>query len=92
MRTVFIDTNYWVAILFPRDQWHGHACRARGNLGEATLVTTELVLIEVVNGFSGFGEEARQSVARLVTKILRSRSIETILHTHDAFSKRARSF
>jgi len=56
MRTVFVDTNYWVAILSPRDQWHEPACKARDSLRAAKLVTSELVLIEVLNGFSDFGE------------------------------------
>lgn len=63
MRTVFVDANYWVAILFPRDQWHERACGARDSLGEARLVTSEMVLVEVLNAFSAFGEGARQSVA-----------------------------
>ena len=87
MSTVFVDTNYWVAILSPRDQWHESACRARDSLGAAKLVTSEIVLIEVLNGFSSFGEGARRSAAGLVSKILQDHAIETILHTHHAFSE-----
>lgn len=84
MRTVFVDTNYWVAILSPRDQWHQQACIARDTLGSAKLVTSELVLIEVLNGFSAFAE-LRQVAAKFAHKVLNDSAIETIRHTHDDF-------
>ena len=84
---MFVDTNYWVAILSPRDQWHEAACKARDSLRAAKLVTSELVLIEVLNGFSGFGEGGRQSAAGLAIRILCDPAIETILHTHSAFTE-----
>lgn len=85
MRTVFVDTNYWVAFLSPRDQWHMQACTARDGLGQVKLVTSELILIEVLNGFSAFGEGARQLAAGFADKVLHDPTIETIRHTHDAF-------
>ena len=85
MRTIFVDTNYWIAILSPRDQWHETACEARDALEQAKLVTSELVLIEVLNGFAAFGEGPRRSAASLVKKLLKDSAIEMILHTNEAF-------
>ncbi len=46
---VFADTFYWVAVLNPKDQWHRQAVETRKLLGEIQIVTTETVLIEVLN-------------------------------------------
>jgi len=44
MRTVFVDTGYWIAIFSPRDQWHGAASATRDEIGRVRMVTTDEVL------------------------------------------------
>jgi hypothetical protein len=46
---VFADTFYWVAVLNIKDSKHFQALEIRGLLGEIIIVTTETVLIEVLN-------------------------------------------
>jgi predicted nucleic acid-binding protein len=46
MKTLFVDTSYWVARSNRRDQWHQNA-RALGlQFSDASLLTSELVLVE----------------------------------------------
>ena len=49
MRTVFADTCYWVALLNPKDDLHQHAQRVSRQLGACRVVTSEFVLLEMMN-------------------------------------------
>src|SRR5690349_3771110 len=70
MRRVFVDTFYWVARISPRDQWHQKAVELSASLNDAILITTEAVLIEVLNYFSEYGPEMRAAVAEIVHRIV----------------------
>lgn len=64
MKTVFVDTLYFVALFNPRDQWHDRALAAGTSLARAKLLTTEDVLVELLNFFSEHGEKARRGAGR----------------------------
>lgn len=85
MNIAFVDTNYWLATFNPLDQWHDSAVEAKNRLGPARLVTTESVLIEVLNYSGSLRQHARLMAAGSVRDILSDRDVETILHTHAAF-------
>lgn len=70
MRTVFVDTAYWVAQASVKDQWHQKALEIEKQLTSVKLVTSELVLVEFLNYFSNFGTVMRQKVAVAVQSIL----------------------
>lgn len=52
MKIVFADTGYWQAVLNPRDKLHDRARAASVALGKARLVTTEMVLVELLGALS----------------------------------------
>jgi len=52
VKVTFVDTLYFVALLNPRDQWHERAMAASNLVAETTLLTTEDVLLELLNFFS----------------------------------------
>ena len=52
MRIVFADTGYWIAVLNPRDDWNSRALEASRTLGKARLITTEMVLDELLAALS----------------------------------------
>jgi uncharacterized protein len=60
VKTVFVDTHYWIAITHPGDQWREPAKAARDALGPARLVTTDEVLTEYLAALSRSGEMLRQ--------------------------------
>ena len=82
---VFADTLYWVAVLNPKDQWHRQAVETRKLLGEIKLITTETVLIEVLNYFSEYGALARRSAVDAVRAIIEDEEVEYIPHTSENF-------
>lgn len=54
MDDVFADTNYWVAKIFPQDQWHARVIEVEYEIGVVNLITTETVLVETLNYFSEY--------------------------------------
>ena len=66
MNTLFVDTVYWIALLHPGERFHRYAV-AQWTLREDCLwVTSDLVLIEVLNFFAGRGATFRQVAVGLV--------------------------
>lgn len=87
MKTVFVDTSYWIATINPRDQWHGAAKTAKKSLGNVRLVTTEEVLMELLNGFSKTGVEFRKRTAAAVRAISGNPNVKVIPQTRDSFAR-----
>ena len=52
MRTVFADATYWIGLFNPRDQLHQAAMTTSRALTRTRLVTSEMVLVEVLNGLA----------------------------------------
>jgi predicted nucleic acid-binding protein len=86
MKKVFADTFYWAALINPRDQWHEKAVGLRENISAGIkIVTTETVLIELMNYFCEFGEEVRSVVVEDVRDIMVDLSIDFIEHGTTTF-------
>lgn len=85
MIAVFVDTHYWVASVNSLDQWHEKALEVEDNLIGANLVTTEEVLIEVLNYFSSFGPQVRLKMVRIIHRLFERSDIEVIPQTEESF-------
>lgn len=70
MRKVFVDTLYLVALISKNDQWRSKAVEAKAQVTDAMFVTTEIVLIEVLNFLSEYGETLRNQVSLFVRDVL----------------------
>jgi predicted nucleic acid-binding protein len=85
MKRIFADTSYWIALLNPRDELHHRAVAAAQSFAEDQVVTSEMVLVEFLNGFSDRGPRLRAAASRTV-KTLRSRPNVTVIpQTADQF-------
>lgn len=74
-----MDTGLWVALLDERDPLRGRAeAWFHGGLHGRRFVTTQLVLIEVLNHFSRMGSSLRRAAASLVTRLHRDSRIEIV--------------
>lgn len=69
MRILFADTGYWVALINPRDDLHKKAQKLSKDIQPAHIVTTEMVLVEVLNDFSDRGEFFRKAAVNLIEKL-----------------------
>lgn len=86
MRSVFADTRYWIALLNPRDRLHSAARGASIGLGTALLVTSEMVLVEFMNSFSGHGERLRKVAADTVSVLQGNPKVEIVPQTDSLFA------
>ena len=81
MKFVFADTGYWVAVIDPDDILHQRALRVSRLLLATVLVTTELVLAEVLNHFSDYGRTYRQTAATTVQQAYKTVSVVRLADT-----------
>lgn len=87
MRCVFVDTVYWVAKLNPRDRFHAAAREAEQGLAGVKLITSEMVLVEVLAYFADQGKHLRSHAVRLCMNLRDRNNIEVIPQTSDLFRK-----
>ena len=85
MRTVFADSGYWVALLYPRDQHHATATAVAAGLGQVSIVTTQMVLTEAFNAMAKSGEGGRRLVAQLMEDLENDPDVEVIPQTEAQF-------
>ncbi|MBK6975327.1 MAG: type II toxin-antitoxin system VapC family toxin [Sterolibacteriaceae bacterium] len=84
MKVVFVDTGHWVAVLNPKDDWNSRAISASRSLGKVRLVTTEMVLDELLAALSKL--PVRPFVTRGVEAIRGNPNIEVVPQTSLQFS------
>ena len=79
MRIVFADTGYWVALLNPRDQHHVKVKSLSSSLGQTRIVTSEMVLDELLAGLSE--PPVRAIAISAVSSILTNPNVEVVPQT-----------
>ena len=83
MMMVFAESGFWVALLNPRDALHETAVRLRAQFSSALIVTSEMVLTEVMNHFSESGDQFRRAAAALVEALCDSPRCEVVPQTSE---------
>ena len=81
---VFADTLYWVAIALPKDQWREPALKAKQNLGDVVIVTSDEVPSEFLNGLRK-SAKLREIAVRIVRKIQRNPNVKVVPQTRESF-------
>ena len=79
MRMVFADTGYWEALLNPRDNLHQRAVSTSKALGKIRIVTTEMVLSELLAALSK--RSVRPFAVRGVDSIRQNPNVEVVPQT-----------
>ena len=82
---LFADTFYWVAVLSPRDPFHTRVMAWGRNLGTTRLITTDEVLTEVLNWFSGAGPYWRTKTATFVHDLRSDPDVDVFPQTRADF-------
>ena len=78
MNRLFCDTLYFTALVNPKDQWHQSAIKVEPLVETVDLVTTEEILIELLNFYSEFGSRIRFEVSMYVRQLLLNPKFEII--------------
>ena len=85
MRVIFGDSSYWIALLNTRDQWHEVALIASADTEDCYIVTSEMVLVEVLNHMAEYGEEARIEAVGMVRDLVDDPRVEILPQTTEQF-------
>ena len=87
MSDYFGDASYWLALVDENDQYHDIATQYSAilDLENARIVTTQLVLNEVLAPRSGTTPERRQDTVHLVDRILRDPDVHVVPQLPEQF-------
>jgi uncharacterized protein len=85
MKTAFVDTQYFAAFFQESDQWHKRAVELESQIGGYKFVTTDAILTEVLNYFSGYGNITRREIAALVADVFADENFQVIEQTREVF-------
>jgi uncharacterized protein len=83
MKQIFADSSYWIGLVNPRDQIHQKVIKITQQLFSVRLVTTEMVLGELLNSFSD--TPFRRAVAGLLLKLRNDRNVRIVPQTSEQF-------
>jgi|NOAtaT_6_FD_contig_101_1017137_length_4523_multi_3_in_0_out_0_5 predicted nucleic acid-binding protein len=87
MKTVFADTGYWIALLDPQDTLHSKAINLSITFTQVQIVTSEMVLTEILNHFSKRGNFLRYAAANFIESLQENPSITIIPQTDSIFQQ-----
>ena len=87
MRVLFVDAVYWIALLSPRDNLHERAVAMSRSLDQTLLVTTEMVLTEVLNAFAERGAPFRRTATALVLRLRQDANTRIVPQTSAQFDE-----
>lgn len=83
MSVTFVDTLYLIASINPRDQWRQKALEVGATL-KGDLVTTEAVLVELLDFFCAYGPEMRVKASAVVYDALDLPGVKVLEQTRDS--------
>ena len=90
MKQIFADSSYWIGLVNPRDQIHQKVIKITQQLSSVKLVTTEMVLGELLNSFSD--SPFRRAVAGMVLKLRNDRNVRIVPQTSEQFESALRRY
>jgi predicted nucleic acid-binding protein len=90
MKQIFADTGYWIGLVNPRDQIHQKVIKITQQLSSVRLLTTEMVLVELLNSFSD--SPFRRAVAGMVLKLRNDGNVRIVPQTSEQFESGLRRY
>ena len=82
---LFADTFYWVAVLSPRDPSHARVMSWGRNRATTRLITTDEVITQVLNWFSGAGPYWRSKAATFAHNLHSDPNVDVLPQTRADF-------
>ena len=77
-RPIFADTDYWLGFLIPGDELGQRAQSATARYGPRRIITSELVLVEVLDGMSRRGAYLRRQAVELVERLRNDPEVDIV--------------
>lgn len=85
MRQVFADTSYWLALPNPLDELHQKARAVSAILRGIHLVSSEMVLAEVLNHLADEGPSLREASRALAERLQHTQRITIVPQSSGQF-------
>lgn len=85
MKQIFADTFYWVALINPQDNWHQQAREVTSSLKNVKLVTTDEVLVELLNFMSVRGANRKRRTVEFIDNLLQNPRLQVIPQNLESF-------
>jgi uncharacterized protein len=85
MKLVLADASYWVAILNKNDRLNVRAVEASKRLGNVRMLTTEMILTEILNYFCQRGRFLRAMAGEMVDAMRNNPNLEIEPQTTSQF-------
>lgn len=85
MRTIFVDTFFYVDAMSQNSDLRTKAEKAVAAIGQAQFVTTDLVLTELLNYYADYKPFIRKAAANLARNLLANAKTEVIQFSHQDF-------
>jgi len=92
MKILFADTSYWVALINPHEELHQEAIDVSKSLGNFRIITSEMVLTEVLNKFSEYGEILRKASVELTRRLQADPNTKIIAQMSKQFNEALESY
>ena len=87
MKRVFADADYLIALLNPREELHQKAKAVSEALGQVRVVTSEVVLAEVLTFYADKGATVRETAARTVSGLASNPNVTVVQQTSLEFQE-----
>ena len=85
MKRIFADTFYWVALINSQDDWHQRAREITSTFKNGEIVTTDEVLVEVLNFMSAQGVTRRRRTVEFIDDLLQNPRLQIIPQNRESF-------
>ena len=85
MRTLLADTSYWIALLNPNDGLNKRARAFSEQSDPFQIVTTEMVLAELLTHVSKWGGHLRKLTVAMILALRARPDVEIVPQTSDQF-------
>lgn len=83
----FADTWFWIGLLHEPDQHHEAAVAIYKKIGRSQIVTSEMILTEVLNVFRKFGPRWRMICCNYIDLLRTRAEIVVVAQTSDYFQR-----
>ena len=92
MSPVFADAGYFLAVSNSDDSLHEQATQAANIVGGRKIITTEMVLVEFLNGMSKLGRHKREMALNALKGLQDDPNIEIVPQTHSQFREAVKRY
>jgi uncharacterized protein len=87
VKAIFVDTSYWIALIHETDDLHNRAVAIDKKLTNVQLITSDMVLTELLNEFSKLGRHLRKLAADWVHGLRSRDDVKIVPQTSAQFTE-----